>query len=226
MTNYGFLWCALPIALAAPSPLQAQPAPAAESKLASSTVSLAVEPKLDDGRMIVRIAAQNRSSAPVAFGPSNVTIQRLDGEAVPLMPLDRLVDDVRAAAGMKVERVVAPAPTAGAYAAPQNSVNSAGMIDTSGNITGSTSIASDETVRQSTRERRRKPTIGKAEAEQQIAALKQGILQEKTIAPGDVAAGQIVTAPLKLKKGEDRTLHIWVRLAGDEHTYTIAAPAD
>jgi hypothetical protein len=206
--------------------VQAQPAPAAESKLASSTVSLAVDPKLDDGRMIIRIAAQNRSSAAVNFGPSNVTIQRLDGVAVPLVPLDSLVDDVRAAAGMKVERVVAPAPTAGAYAAPQNSVNSAGMIDTSGNITGSTSIASAETVRQSTRERRRKPTIGKAEAERQIAALKQGILQEKTIAPGHVAAGQIVTAPLKLKKGEDRTLHIWVRLAGDEHTYTIAAPAD
>ena len=38
---------------------------------------VAVEPALSDGRLIVKIAAQNRSAAPVPFGPANVTIARL-----------------------------------------------------------------------------------------------------------------------------------------------------
>jgi hypothetical protein len=35
-----------------------------------------------------------------------------------------------------------------------------------------------------------------------------------------------VSQKLKLKTGEDRTLHLIVTIAGDTHGFTIAAPAD
>jgi hypothetical protein len=82
----------------------------------------------------------------------------------------------------------------------------------------SAAVGSTEAMRWS------KPTIDRATAETQVAALKAAILQDRTIAPGQIAVGQIVSEKLKFKKGEDRTLHLVVHIAGDEHGFTIAAP--
>ena len=71
-----------------------------------------------------------------------------------------------------------------------------------------------------------KHLIDRKTAEAQIAALKQAILQDQTIAPGQIAVGQVVSQKLKFAKGEDRTLHLRVRLGSDEHGFTIAAPSD
>ena len=46
--------------------------------------------------------------------------------------------------------------------------------------------------------------------------LKHAILQDQTIAPGQIAVGQIVSEKLKFKKDEDRTLHLVVQIAGDD----------
>jgi hypothetical protein len=203
----------------------AQPASAlvaAESKRPHSSVSVLVEPQLNDGRLVVRIAAKNLGATPASFGPSSVRIAKPSGETIALYPLEALVDDVRAAAGMAPETASAVAPTQGAYAAPQVATRD-GRPDVS-NYTGGSAVGGDEYIRRNHQVRRGKPTISEADAQSQIVVLKQAILQEKNIGSAQIAAGQIVSDKLKFKKGEDRTLHLRIRFAGDEHGFTIKAP--
>ncbi len=198
----------------------------ATSRQPHSNVSLLVEPQLNDGRLVLKVAAQNSTGASVPFGPTSVSISKPSGEAIALSSLQQLTNDVRAAAGMTVEAAPPPAPVAGGYAAPQMQVDSAGHPDVS-NFTGGSTVGADEMVRQANRvARKSKPTIDRQTAQAQIAALQQALLQDTTVQPGRVAAGEVVSQKLKFNKGEDRTLHLRVRIAGDEHAFTIAAPKD
>src|SRR3954451_16702714 len=212
------------IALA--SPVTAAEPQVAESKLAHSSVSVAVEPQLNDGRLVIKVAAKNGTAAPVPFGPGAISISTVAGQPIALSSLQKLINDVRVAAGMKPQAAPLGAPTAGAYGAPQMQGNSAGQADVT-NYTGGSAIGSDEYVRQSNRPSPgSKPSIDRKTAETQIAALNQAILQDGVIQPGQIAIGQVVSEKLKFKKGEDRTLHLRVRLADDEHGFTLVAPSD
>lgn len=206
--------------LPAVSPAYAQAV--AESQLPHSSVSVLVDPQLNDGRLVVRVAVKNLSGSPVPFGPSNVIVAKPSGQTITITPLPSLIEDVQMAAGISAAPARA-APTHGAYAAPQQSVRD-GRVDVSG-FTGGSTVGGDEYVRQS-RPRKSKPTISQAEAEKQISTLKQAILQDSTLASGQIGAGQIVTEKLPLGKKEDRTLHLRVQVAGDEHGFTIEAPKE
>lgn len=221
----GLLLCAA-IVLAIPA-AAAQPTPAvAESKLAHSSVSVVVDPQLNDGRLVIKIAAKNGTTAAVPFGPSSISITKPTGEVIALNSLQQLIDNVRIAAGMPTQAVPGQAPTSGAYAAAQVQVDSAGRPDVS-SYTGGSGIAADEIVRRTKQvSPKSKPSIDRATAETQIATLKQAILQESTIQPGQITVGQVVSQKLKFKKSEDRTMYLRVGIAGDEHSFTIAAPSD
>ena len=65
-----------------------------------------------------------------------------------------------------------------------------------------------------------------AAAEQQIAALKAGILADATIAPGQLAVGQLVTGKIRFPGKRERGLVVTVSLAGEEHSFRFDAPAD
>jgi hypothetical protein len=208
--------------LGPPARASAQPAaPVAESTLPHSKVSLMVEPALSDGRLVIRLAAKNLTAAAVPFGPSMVSVAKPSGQAIALYPLTALINDVRAAAGMALESPVTNVPTAGAYAAPQLG-RQGGRVDVTG-YTGGAAIGGDEYVRRN-QARRGKATISEADAQAQITALRQAILQDSSVAPGQIAVGQVVSDKLKFAKGEERLLHVRVRIAGDEHSFTIAAP--
>ena len=193
----------------------------AESTLSQSSVSVLVEPALNDGRLVVRVAAKNLGKTAAAFGPSSISIAKPGGESIAITPLSSLVDDVRMAAGM--EAVASTAPTQGAYASPQPSQRD-GRMDVTG-FTGGSTVGGGEYVRRQ-KVRKVKPTISEAEAQAQIAALTQAILQDRTLAPGEVAAGQVVSSRLTFAKEEGRTLHVRVRLAGEEHGFTVEAPKE
>lgn len=213
---------ALALAVSAPVLAQAPAAQAtADSAEAHSTVSLAVEPQLNDGRLVLKLAGENRTSAPVPFGPADVTIAKVSGQPIALMSLQQLSNDIRLAAGMKPEMT---APGSNTYATQAMTTDSTGHLDVS-NFHGSMGVSDSQIVRSVGRESGGpKPTITKGEANKQIAALKQAILQDSAVAPGQIAVGELVSAPLSFAKGEDRTLHVWVKIAGDDHTFTIAAP--
>jgi hypothetical protein len=217
------LFCA---AIASASSVAAAEPQVAESKLAHSSVSVAVEPQLNDGRLVIKVAAMNGAAAPVSFGPGAISITTVAGQPITLSSLQTLINNVRIAAGMATARAPGEVPIAGVYATPQTQVDSSGHMDVS-NYTGGSTVGSEQMIRQSNpRSEGSKPSIDRRTADAQIAALNQAILQDTTIAPGQIAIGQVVSEKLKFKKGEDRTLHLVVHIAGDEHGFTVAAPAD
>lgn len=214
------LFCAAsmltPPAIAAPVP-----APIAESKQAHSSVSILVEPQLNDGRLVIKIAAKNGSGAAVPFGPAAISISKVNGDPIPLSTLQQLVNDIRLAAGMPTGAAPGGTPTTGAYASRVQPVatDGSGRMDVTGYTNGS-AMAPDEMRQWS------KKTLDPAAANTQIAALKQSILQDTTIQPGQIAVGQVVSQKLKFNKSEDRTVHLRIHIGGDEHGFTIAAPSN
>jgi hypothetical protein len=217
------LFCA---AIASASSVAAAEPQVAESKLAHSSVSVAVEPQLNDGRLVIKVAAMNGTAGPVSFGPGAISITTVAGQPITLSSLQTLINNVRVAAGMATARAPGEVPIAGVYATPQTQVDSTGHMDVS-NYTGGSTVGSEQMIRQSNpRSEGSKPSIDRRTADAQIAALNQGILQDTMIQPGQIAVGQVVSEKLKFKKGEGRTLHLVVHIAGDAHPFTIAAPGD
>jgi hypothetical protein len=201
---------AMPLAAAA---LQDVTAGLASTKTAGA-VSIGADPALSDGRLVLRVAAQNRTQAPVAFGPVSVRIATGSGEAVAVRPLGALIAEVRVAAGLEES---ASLPVA---EAPAILTNNSGQKDVSG-YTGGMGTA----VAQPGRRKRKASPADIAVAEKQIAALRAGILADTVIAPGRLATGQLVTEKIKFRNRRERGLVVTVTLAGEEHVFRFDAPA-
>jgi hypothetical protein len=184
------------------------------STKAGSAVSISADPTLSDGRLVLRVAAQNRTKAPADFGPGAVRIATASGEVIAIRPLAALIADIRNAAGIEDAGAVS-----GVTEAPAMVTNNSGQRDVSGYTGGM-----GATVAQSGRKHKIKPAEAAA-AEAQIAALKAGILTDTVIAPGQLAAGQLVTEKIKLRNKRERGLVVTVTLAGEEHSFRFEAPA-
>jgi hypothetical protein len=130
--------------------------------------------------------------------------------------LAALIRDVRVAAGMED----ATATVAAQQSAPAMNTNFAGQKDVSG-FTGGMASGS---VAQPAGKRTRK-SADTAGAEKQIAALQAGILADTSIAPGQVAAGQLVSEKIKFRNKRERGLVVTVTVAGEAHSFTFDAPA-
>jgi hypothetical protein len=207
---------ALSLLLLAAPPALAQDAPAPiVSNGPVSNVSFSADAKLSDGRLVIRIAAQNLGTAPVAFGPANVRVT-LAGKPVALVPLARLIDDVRVANGLPAEGS-STSDEVVRQVAPPIMTNNSGQKDVTG-YTGGTATTAAAPV--NTRRAVRVKPEAAAAAEAQIAALKAAILTDRSIAPREVAAGQLVTEKLKLK-GKDRALAVTVTIGDDTHSFTL-----
>lgn len=207
---------ALSLLLLAAPPALAQDAPAPiVSNGPVSNVSFSADAKLSDGRLVVRLAAQNLGTAPVSFGPANVRVT-LAGKPVALVPLARLIDDVRVANGLPAEGSATNVEMV-RQAAPPVMTNNSGQKDVTG-FTGGTATTAAAPV--NTRRAVRVKPEAAAAAEAQIAGLKAAILTDRSIAPREVAAGQLVTEKLKLK-GKDRTVVVTVAIGDDTHSFTL-----
>lgn len=207
---------ALSLLLLTAPPALAQDAPAPiVSNGPTSNVSFSTDARLSDGRLVIRLAAQNLGPAPVMFGPANVRVT-LAGKPVALVPLASLIDDVRAAHGLPVEGGITNDEVV-RQVAPPIMTNNSGQKDVTG-FTGGTATAAAAPV--NTRRAVRVKPEAAAAAEAQIAGLKAAILTDRSIAPRDVAAGQLVTEKLKLK-GKDRAVTVTVAIGDDTHSFTL-----
>jgi hypothetical protein len=65
-----------------------------------------------------------------------------------------------------------------------------------------------------------------AELARQIASLQAGILQDTTIAPGEVKGGEVVTQRIRFHWREKHTLRIEVRFNGEQHVFELPAPPE
>jgi hypothetical protein len=180
-----------------------------------SAVSVSIDPALSDGRLVLRIAVQNRTGAPIKFGPADIRIVQTTGEAVALTPLDTLIADVRRAAGSSDD---GSGVSAAMQSAPAMTTTNTGQKDVSG-YTGNMG-ASGVVAPRNNRSAGPLPP----EAQAQIAGLEAGILTDATIAPGDILARQAVTQKLKFRKASNRDLIVSISVAGEIHNFSFAAP--
>lgn len=208
-----FLSMLLASAIPAAAPAQEITAGITSTK-AAGAVSISADPALSDGRLVLRVAAQNRTKAPVAFGPASVRIATASGEVIAIRPLAALIAETRAAAGMEASGSVS-----GFSENPAMLSNNSGQKDVTG-FTGGMNAG----VAQAGSRRKPKPA-DVAAAEQQISALKAGILADGVIAPGQLAAGQLVTEKIRFRNKRERGLVVMVTLAGEEHRFTFDAPS-
>jgi hypothetical protein len=213
--GWWFFCAAAPAGAADPGP--AVPAVMTSTKTRGE-VSVAPEPKLLNGELILKVVALNRSQEPATFGPEDIRISTADGKSVPIMSLESLIAQVKAGAAGGPPR---SGSAQSAYVAgPATTYNQFGQPDVH-NFTGSSAPLSG----------RVNPEAPEATApgdsgalEQQIASLKAGILQDLAVAPGEVKGGELVTGRIRFHWREKHTLHIEVRFNGEEHEFDVQAP--
>lgn len=217
--GWAAVWAAAPVGAADPSSGAAGVAMSVTKSMGE--VSIVPEPKRVNGGLILKVVALNQSQKPASFGPEDVQISTADGKAVPIMSLDALIAQVKAQAG-------GGSAGSGSYnssytAGPATTYNQFGQPDVH-NFTGSSAPLSGQINSQApvkTGSAADSPAV-----QQRIESLQAGILQDVTIAPGDVKGGELVTQRIKFHWREKHTLHIAVRFNGEEYDFEMAAPPE
>lgn len=190
------------------------------STKASGEVSIVPEPKLVNGELLLKVVALNQSQKAATFGPEDIAITTAGGKAVPIMSLDALVAQVKAQAQASPggSGSYNPSYTPG----PATTYNQYGQPDIHNFRGGSQPLGGQvnpEAPAGGTR-------VSIAALAQQIASLRAGILQDVTIAPGDVKGGEIVTERIKFHWREKHTLHIKVSFNGEQYDFDLPAPPE
>ena len=193
-------------------------APMTSTKTAGQ-ISIVPEPKLVNGELILKVVALNSAQKPATFGPEDIQVSTADGKTVPIMSVDALIAQVKASArGDQGGSGYNSSYTSG----PAATFNKSGQPDVH-NFTGSSAPIGSEINPEAPV--RTGPADNPA-LEQQIANLKAGILQDVTIAPGDVQGGEIVTERIRFHWREKHTLRIAVHFNGEEHDFELPAPPE
>jgi hypothetical protein len=181
-------------------------------------VSVMSDPTLADGRLVLKVVAQNRTKEAASFGPQNLKVITAAGAPVKLMSLDQLVEEARQAAGGSGPGM---ARNSGSHSGPILGRDSAGRPDVSGYTGGNDNMAG---IDPSQARMNSRPANDDPKLKQQIESLNAAILHDLTIAPAAVAGGQVVTEKLKFGRKEPHDLKLVVDFNGEQHEFNFASP--
>ncbi len=182
------------------------------SRRAIGEVHVVADPALSSGRLVLRIVVLNRGTAPVSFGPGDVSVATADGTAVPLVPRATLLAEQGGGGpGSATE------DTSQGHAAAALAVNGAGQADVTGFTGGSGMTMGGVPQGTIDRSKRRDP-----KAEAAVAALDAVLLKPITLKPGAADGGQVVTT--KLRRGKAASVTATILVGGEEHRFEIAVP--
>lgn len=186
------------------------------STLPGGVISIKADPVLSSGRLVLRVAAFNKGSAPVAFSASDIKLYTAANQPVALLSLDQLIAEVSAP---PPER---PTGSATGYGGAALATGQDGRLDVSGfsgaNQTVGGGLSSQVQAQIATPRK-----LSKANQEQ-IDGLRAGILQSVDVAPNTAAGGQIVSDKLKFDGAAPRELKMVVRFNGEKHGFLFTAP--
>lgn len=183
-----------------------------------SVVKVQSDPTLAEGRLVLKVVAFNRTTAPSRFGPDDVKVFTAAGQPVPLMTLEQLVQETRGTSGAK-RTTVDTFGTSG----PKITHDSAGRPDVGNYTGGSNSMGTSVSTRDT------RPDPAKREdpkVQQQIAALSAAILQPSPVAPATAVGGQVVTQKIQFGRKDQRALRVVVEFNGEQHEFEFAAPEE
>jgi hypothetical protein len=218
--------------LPAAKPLRADPAPIAAGELKAThdhgIVTIVPDSALANGRLLIRVVAFNRGTAPAPLSDSSVHISTVAGTPVALVPVDQLVKELIASRRADASNnSMRNAHQQDSFSQNPNSV----MRDSTGNaVEGNYGGASGGVSGVSSYASRSgadaEPKVQDADTQKQIAALKAGILQTLTIAPAAAAGAQIVTEKLKFGRKDERTLKLAIDFNGEQYDFVVPVPRD
>jgi hypothetical protein len=184
-------------------------------------VKVMSDPSLAGGRLVLKVVAFNRTAVAASFGPEDVKVFTAAGQEIPLMSLEQLVQETRAAAASGAN--APPSVDTFGTSGPTITHDMAGRPDVGNYTAGSNSMGTGV----STRGRRGSHVKGDdAKLVQQIADLTAAMLKPLTIAPASAAGGEIVTQKIKLGRKEARVLRVVVEFNGEQHEFDFAAPPE
>ena len=192
------------------------------SRMEHGVITLVANPELMNGRVILKIVAFNGSSEPAHFSGDDIHVFTSGGKPVPLVSLDRLIEESRQAAARPPPIAATHDPAN--YSHPEvrhSGVGGSGAMEVNG-ITGASNptngVMSPYTRASSVSE------ADNPQLQADIANLKAAILHPLTIAPSRAEGGQIVTEKPRFARKDERSLHVVVMFNGDEHAFDFALP--
>jgi hypothetical protein len=176
------------------------------SRQAKGEVHLSIDPKLADGRLVLRIVVVNRSGAVANFAPGDVKVTSPEGVVIALVPRAELLAEQASSGQAGVE-------TSQAYAGAAVPIVPGGQA----NITTFTGAANGGTagIPQAVLARSGKPSPA-------TVALDAVLLKPVVLKPGAVDGGQVVTT--KLRRSKTPNVTVWVAFAGEDHRFQVAVP--
>lgn len=187
-------------------------------------VSIAPDPVLSQGRLVLKVVAFNRTREPAAFSDADVKIVTAAGKPVGLVPLDQLIAEVTKASGGSKRRASSGDHNPADYSHPQISAgqSGAGEPDVSG-YTGASNPTSG--VVSAHTEVGESGSAADAQQNEQVNALRAGILHSMIIPSATALGGQVVSEKLKFARKEERSLRVTVEFNGEQHEFTLVPPA-
>jgi hypothetical protein len=190
------------------------------SKKDKGVISIAVNPTLADGRLILKVVAYNQGTEPAAFGDANIKVTTATGKPVSLIPLERLIAEATGDKRRRGEAQHDPANYSGPSVSSDMSgrPDVSGMTGSSGSINGNVSRHTDTSAAQA--------NANSTETAAYVEGLKAAILQPQTIEPSKAAGGQVVTEKLKFGRKDEKALHVVVDFNGETHEFNFAAPSN
>jgi hypothetical protein len=186
------------------------------STLDKGIVSIMTDPVLTDGRLILKVVAHNPTSEPLHLSGSDVHVFTAAGKAVSILSLDDLIAEVK---GPGSESTVVHESSN--YSRPQTSTTRTGELDVTG-ITGGSDVVGRAVAERSS-SGANAPANDPA-VQQQVDALRAGILQTVTVEPGKATGGQLVTGKIKFARKEEKVLRVVVEFNGEQHEFNFEAP--
>lgn len=200
------------------APASAQDVKGLDSVLPSSSVSIMPDPVLQDGRLVLRVAAKNSGSAAVSFGSANVQVTTAGARRIAVMNRNDVIAE--ASGGGKGKRG-AKSDLPSSYSGPQMVQGSDHLMDVSNYTGGMASTGGANMVHSAPEQDAAPPPAGST-----AAALDAALLKDGSLAPGQMAMGQVVTEKLKLKGKDGRSLHVVVTVGSESHSFDFAAPPE
>lgn len=186
------------------------------STLPGGVISIKADPVLSSGRLVLRVAAFNKGSAPVSFSPADIKLYTVANQPVALLSLDQLIAEVSAPSPER------PTGSATGYGGQALATGQDGRLDVSGFSGANQSVGgglSSQVQAQIGGPRK----LTKAD-QAQVDGLRAGILQSVEVAPNTAAGGQIVSEKLKFDGAASRELKMVVRFNGEKHGFIFTTP--
>jgi len=193
---------------------------------AAGVVSVQADDAVAGGRLPVRIVAKNLGDRPTRLANTDIKVYGSDGTTLKLVTLDELISEL---AGSVRRDGSQSRFTVEHQQADYSQNESAALRDTSGGLVqgsqnGAAAMTNGSRPAQLDSQGGRSNKSLDSATQQQIAALRAGVLQNVDIAPGQIAGGQIVVDVHKQAGRVANSLRLEVQFNGEQYELAVVIP--